>query len=735
MNLFWVIYFLILLPPTLFAQGTGGRRAFWGKGQFTPVEKTTRENAAKNKRAPAIDLQVEVFDAELKPVQGANVKVQKQIVQTDANGYALLLDAIYERTVIKISKPGYFDGYTATYKPTNGRAVVRVQLTHLPPPFSFQDTNSITIVSPTGLKLTFPKKGIVLKETGAPYSGIVYVYLQHRAPENDPLFAFAMPGGDFTALDVDNQTVALNSYGFFNAELRGTNDEILDLAPHKPATVEFRIPEAMRTNAQATVPLWAFHEIRGIWKYDSRLIRAGDCYKGKVSHFSSWNCDYKGATCTVIASTQDCAGKPVANVSICLNQTCAVTDSMGKVRFINAPADIPIRLYSQEDTLNIGIIGAGKTYTLPQPFLASERMLARAQYWKDSVAIDIYGGDEPVLYALDGKNWQTQALFTGVPLQDSINVWIKDASQCPILRTAYHLNTPKNYPCLAAENESQIKKFSTSLHELNTWNGPLYWLKLQNDGDSELHPEFSDALLRYPCLARLTLYGGNAKYLPNAVFELPVLTRLSLLDNSYPSLPPEIGKLTTLKELSLINNNYLSLPPEIGKLTALTKLSLACNQLSTLPPEIGKLSTLQSLDLSSNQFRSIPPEIFKLSELTKLNLYNNQLPNLPSEVKKWINLNHLDLRYNKLTTLPPEIGKCLALKTLDLRENPITAFPPEIANLANTLEEILLDKSAIPAIEIEKCQKWLPKTRIFFNNTNEMGEYDTDDTSGCYDLD
>lgn len=590
-------------------------------------------------------LQVNVLDNQLKPIPEVKVTVNGQSIWTDANGQAYFPNAVASRTIIQASKQGYFDGFSSAYRPAVGAAISTIALAPIALPLTFNDSTAATIAATSGLKITFPAHAFVIEGSNQSYTGDVSVYFDHHEPDIDPLFTFAMPGGDFTAIAANGTTVALTSYGFFNAEIRGANGEELNLKPGLLADVEFRIPESMRATAPASMPLWAFDEILGIWKYDSELQKNENYYIGKVSHFSSWNCDYPGERCTVIATAVDCNGNPASNALVCLNQVCGNTDTNGSITFVNAPANIPLSIYSLQDTISIGIVAPGDTFIVSPALQAGENMLVMADYWLDSVQVFVYAADEPVLYSLDSINWQSEPLFVNVPFQNSVQVWVKDASNCPVSLMLPYKREPQAYSCVYPLSVAHVEQFTFTINELPSGNTPVYQiLGCIPDGAT-----LSWLGTRYACLLGLQMLGCGLSTLPSEIAAINSLVWIILKNNQITILPPEIGSLTNLQAIIMDQNQLVEITPEIGNLSALQYLSLEQNQLTTLPAEIGNLSAVTELNLKSNNISSLPAEIGNLTSIQTIYLNNNQLTSLPASIANLADsLNELKLQGNPI---------------------------------------------------------------------------------------
>jgi hypothetical protein len=99
-------------------------------------------------------------------------------------------------------------------------------------------------------------------------------------------------------------------------EMTGSAGEPLQVATGKKATMTMPIPASIMATAPATIPLWHFDEVKGLWVEEGQATKTGNTYVGEVSHFSYWNCDvpsnYVQFNCTIV----DASGAPVSHALV-----------------------------------------------------------------------------------------------------------------------------------------------------------------------------------------------------------------------------------------------------------------------------------------------------------------------------------------------------------------------------------------------------------------------------------
>jgi len=144
------------------------------------------------------------------------------------------------------------------------------------------------ITTDYGASIQLPAEGIV-DQTGKYYEGNVNVAMRWIDPAAEDLSENMI--GDLSGLDENGELRSLATYGMLQVDLLDDNGNALDLSGINDATLEFPVPASMRDNAPSTIPLWSYDEEIGIWVKEGVAIFDISVYRGKVSHFSSWNVD------------------------------------------------------------------------------------------------------------------------------------------------------------------------------------------------------------------------------------------------------------------------------------------------------------------------------------------------------------------------------------------------------------------------------------------------------------
>lgn len=290
-----------------------------------------------------------VLDKDNQPVNQAEVKIGSGSALTDIDGYFRLngVRAPKDAAYVTVTKNGYFSG-SRTFSATP-RAVNFINIRLIPKEItgSFTAASGGLVNLTSGGAINFQPNSVVDATTNNAYSGIVSISSFFIDP-TDPGFTSIMPG-DLRGITASNEERGLQSFGMMAVELSGAGGQKLQLASGKSATVSFPIPAGLRGQAPATIPLWSFDEVKGMWKEEGSATKQGDHYVGTISHFSFWNCDAPFPVVDFEAVIKDQQGNPVINaqVNIKVVSSSAIgygrTDSTGRVRG-KVPSNEPLEL-------------------------------------------------------------------------------------------------------------------------------------------------------------------------------------------------------------------------------------------------------------------------------------------------------------------------------------------------------------------------------------------------------
>ena len=228
-----------------------------------------------------------VTDLNNSPLSDVKVTVSDKTVYSDNKGLFSIDDIdVGQNIVVTFSKSSYASTQKVVNVISNEKVFTYAALSKWDKSEYINPSKENT-VSFQNAKVKLPANGIV-DENGNDYTGTVNVKASYFDPTSEN-YNKAFPG-NFIGEDKSGQTTSIESYGFINVELKA-GDKSLNLASDKSADITIPIPDAFKSNAPDPIPLWYFDEELGIWKEEGSASIVNGAYVGKVSHFSSWNCD------------------------------------------------------------------------------------------------------------------------------------------------------------------------------------------------------------------------------------------------------------------------------------------------------------------------------------------------------------------------------------------------------------------------------------------------------------
>jgi hypothetical protein len=243
-----------------------------------------------------------IVDEQNQPLSNVTVKMNGKTSTTDANGVFTLSNVyVKERfAYLTAEKEGYLSGSRTliTHESLNTLKIMLVAPTTFTIPSGVEST---VTVGNTTVKFD----GAFSTENGQPYNGVVKV-LTSDMPANDPYVFDKMPGSLF-AIDAQGQYKGLETFGMVTVELKDANNKKLQLTNGHKAEITMNITPEQLEKAPATMPMWWFDEVAGLWREEGFSTKVGAKYVGNVSHFTRWNNDvaFQVVSLTVIAKNYD----------------------------------------------------------------------------------------------------------------------------------------------------------------------------------------------------------------------------------------------------------------------------------------------------------------------------------------------------------------------------------------------------------------------------------------------
>lgn len=311
-----------------------------------------------------------VKDTDGYPLDAVVITSGENSVTTDRNGN-FSINKIADasgRFVLNFSKNGYFSvTRSGTFEKNLSLSVVMQPKSGA----NALTTTFSAVVEETmvadGMQVNIPASSLVTAD-GFIYSGTVQAEMFYLSPDNEN-FAEMMPGGDMAAQRSDESEAMLLSYGMVEVSLSDDNGQPLQLKEGEKSKMTFPIPESMKDNPPASIPLWYFDENAGLWIEEGEATLEGDVYVGMVNHFSWHNLDVPAERVTITGRVTDCQNRPVSRVLVTVEQTSAMTRNDGTYT-VYVPENTPVAVtvksedyygYTPEATVNVAGFQGGST--------------------------------------------------------------------------------------------------------------------------------------------------------------------------------------------------------------------------------------------------------------------------------------------------------------------------------------------------------------------------------------
>ncbi|MFT3911677.1 MAG: carboxypeptidase-like regulatory domain-containing protein [Ferruginibacter sp.] len=300
-----------------------------------------------------------IVDENNTPVQGVVAKLGALSATTDAKGIFSFGNATLDKyiTTVTVEVPGYFKAYRS-FSANATRNYISIKLLPKTIAGNVNSTSGGTVSLLNGTSLSFQANSVVIKSTGAAYSGNVKVYAAYIDPTASDISS-VVPGS-FMGRD-DNNLYALQSTGMIAVDLESDNGEALQLANNLPATIKMPIPASLLSDAPSSIDTWSLDE-QGVWKKEGSAPKVGDFYEMQVTHFSFWNCDYPSNSIYLNMHVQDQNGNSLPHLLVQLSiptgtgfwsTACGYTDSLGNVSgLVPGAQDLTMNVFTDPYSCN-----------------------------------------------------------------------------------------------------------------------------------------------------------------------------------------------------------------------------------------------------------------------------------------------------------------------------------------------------------------------------------------------
>ena len=264
----------------------------------------------------------EVVDENGNAVSNATVTIGTKTMQTNTNGLFLFRDiSVNEnKAYIKVEKNGFFLGSRNLMTRENSVSSTKIMLLSNASVGNFSSTTG-GIITHEGVSLNFPANSVNI-EGGGIYNGTVNVACKFLDPNSNTIGEI-MPG-DLRALNTNGEERLLETFGMASIELTSPTGQKLNIADRKKVELSIPLSGPYLTDAPATIPLWYFDEVNGIWREEGSATKVGNNFVGEVSHFSFWNYD-KPMPGTSIVGSVHCNNSPLSNIKITISNSSGRT--------------------------------------------------------------------------------------------------------------------------------------------------------------------------------------------------------------------------------------------------------------------------------------------------------------------------------------------------------------------------------------------------------------------------
>jgi hypothetical protein len=257
----------------------------------------------------------QVIDEQGNPVISAEVLVADKELLTNNEGLFFvapqLLDA--NGTAVRVHASGYFSTVRFAFPHLGTTANIQIKLIPKKLTHTFSAAQGATFAVDAGAEVAIPANALQDAD-GQPYQGSVRAYAVWLDPTQAATFG-QMPG-DLRASDQNEQVRLLRTFGMLGVVLEGSNGRELNIRSGQQARIVLPIPEAIRKDAPATIPLWHFDETSGYWVEEGSAVRRQNRYEGTVSHFSFWNCDVPANYVKLSGTVVNKSNRPLTNIYV-----------------------------------------------------------------------------------------------------------------------------------------------------------------------------------------------------------------------------------------------------------------------------------------------------------------------------------------------------------------------------------------------------------------------------------
>jgi hypothetical protein len=197
---------------------------------------------------------------------------------------------------LKVSVPGKFEGFRRVDVVKNAVNYTEIKMLDRQIAGSIDAGSGGAVSTLSGAQVRLPANAVVT-QSGQAYTGPISVAMQWIDPTAEDLYQRLV--GDLSGIDIEGNEVVLGTFGMMNVELLDNQGNELQLADDARAELTWPVPSERLSDAPQNIPVWSYDEGLGTWIEEEMATQNGNTFVGEVSHFSSWNLDWKGPTVTL----------------------------------------------------------------------------------------------------------------------------------------------------------------------------------------------------------------------------------------------------------------------------------------------------------------------------------------------------------------------------------------------------------------------------------------------------
>ncbi|WP_341936834.1 hypothetical protein [Marinimicrobium sp. C2-29] len=249
-----------------------------------------------------VDLDFNVQSHDGARLEGASITLDEETLDSDEGGSVSFTIPSSDEVVVQTRMEGYIS--QSIKVPAEEDSITPIRLMRVKQTLNLDAIEEARTLSANdlGARITFPANAFVTPD-GEPADGSASVQVTPWDIANGELNAML---GNGQALDAGGAEAELISAGMITVDVHNDDGDYLQLAPGATAEIQMDLPhdsinnEALRVGS--TIPMWHFDEDQGVWIEDDSTLGTvvasatspvGLAVHAEVSHFSTWNWDFK----------------------------------------------------------------------------------------------------------------------------------------------------------------------------------------------------------------------------------------------------------------------------------------------------------------------------------------------------------------------------------------------------------------------------------------------------------